>query len=132
MSNQIISDVLIIGGGPAGLSASLSLGRQMHTVVMFDSGSYRNDPQTYLHLVPTWDQRLVRDFREAAKKDFMKYDNVQLEDTEIVEIEKDGDVFRVTDKANKSWLGKKVILASGSVSVYPDIEGYEQCWGKGM
>ena len=48
-------DVLIIGGGPAGLATALALCRARHTCVVFDSGTYRNSLCQYMHSVPPWD-----------------------------------------------------------------------------
>ena len=53
----ILHDVLIIGGGPAGLSAATGLARQLYTAVVFDSGVYRNARAKHMHNVPTWDHR---------------------------------------------------------------------------
>lgn len=59
-------DILIIGGGPAGLSAVASIVRQDHTVVLFDSGAYRNAGARHPHTVPAWDDRDPAEFRAAA------------------------------------------------------------------
>src|SRR5436190_16266501 len=64
-----LHDVLIIGGGPAGLSAALSLARLLHTVVVFDSGVYRNRFADRMHTLSTWDHQRPADYRAAARKE---------------------------------------------------------------
>jgi thioredoxin reductase len=53
----LLRDVLIIGGGPAGLAVATGLARQLYTAVVFDSGVYRNARTQHMHNVPTWDHR---------------------------------------------------------------------------
>lgn len=52
-----VVDTLLIGGGPAGLSAALALARQLHSAVVFDSGVYRNALSKHMHTVATWDHK---------------------------------------------------------------------------
>lgn len=67
-----IFDVLIIGGGPAGLTAGVTLARQQHSAMILESGTYRNGNSQHMHNVPTWDHRNPTDFRVAALKDVLE------------------------------------------------------------
>jgi thioredoxin reductase len=134
MTSQEPVDVLIIGAGPAGLTAALTLARQNHTAIIFDSGVYRNGAAHHLHMIPTWDHRDPAQFREEARKEILAhYSSIRIENTELIKAEKiNGSLFEVTDAGNNTWRGKKVILATGSGNIYPDIPGYEDAWSKRM
>jgi thioredoxin reductase len=59
-------EIIIIGGGPAGLSAAASVVRQDHKTVLFDSGKYRNAQSKHMHTVPTWDHQDVSKSRPSS------------------------------------------------------------------
>ncbi|MCJ1352289.1 MAG: hypothetical protein MMC33_002273 [Icmadophila ericetorum] len=129
-----IVDVLIIGAGPAGLSAALTLARQRHTAVIFDSGSYRCDPAREFNIIPTWEHKTPQEYLASARKEVLKYETVQLKAVEVLGLTRDEEqgVFEARDIGGTIYKGKKVIIASGVQNIYPDIAGYEDCWGKGI
>jgi hypothetical protein len=129
-----VVDVLIVGGGPAGLSAATALSRLMHPCIIFDHGVYRNDRTKHMHNVPTWDHKDPEDFRKAARKDLTdRYKTTSFVHAKVEKLTKlpDGG-FEALDTAGKVYKGKKVLLATGVEDVYPEIAGYDDCWGRGM
>lgn len=127
-------DVIIIGGGPAGLSTALGLCRARHTAVVFDSGVYRNGLSQHVHTVPTWDHKDPSAYRLAAREELTgRYDTVQVIDRAVRCVTKDADGnFIAVDGNDKRWVGRKLVLATGVQDLYPDIEGYADCWVTGM
>ncbi|KKK25543.1 hypothetical protein P175DRAFT_0535729 [Aspergillus ochraceoroseus IBT 24754] len=128
-------DALIVGAGPAGLTAALTLARQQQTSIVFDAGTYRNDAADYMHLIPGFDHVHPSEFRAAARQNILSnYGHISLEKAVVSSVEKDASTnsFSLTDKTGKTWKGKKLVLANGVEDIYPDIDGYGECWGKGI
>lgn len=71
-------DILIIGGGPASLSAAASIVRQDHKTILFDSQEYRNTKSKHIHTVPGLDHADPADFRAKARADLERYSFVTI------------------------------------------------------
>ncbi|KAI8277822.1 Thioredoxin reductase [Colletotrichum sp. SAR11_57] len=129
-----IHDVLIIGGGPGGLAVATGLARQLYTAVVFDSGVYRNARTSHMHNVPTWDHRNPADFRSKARSDLLaRYETITFEETNVESLRRNSEGrFEAEDARGATWTGKKIVLASGMRDVYPEIQGYDDVWGRGV
>jgi thioredoxin reductase len=125
-------EIIVVGGGPAGLSAAASVVRQSHKTVLFDSGKYRNAESKHMHTVPTWDHQNPQAFRDAALKDFERYGSITVEKVEIETTKQRDDGLFEASAGGKTWTAKKVILATGVEDLYPDIPGYAECWVSGI
>jgi thioredoxin reductase len=130
----MIYDTLILGAGPAGLSAALGLARQLYSVVVFDSQNYRNYPTSHMHNVLTWDHKSPVDFRASARADILsRYDGIIFCETRIDSIVKREDgSFEVAGELEDKTVGRKVVLATGVGDVMPDIDGFGELLGKSM
>ena len=126
-------DVVVIGGGPAGLQATLTLARVHRTVLMVDSGTYRNDPAAHMHNVVTHDGAPPAEFRAAARKELAAYDTVTVRDDAVTSVGRDarsdlgaGFVVALGDELVES---RGVLLATGVTDTLPDKPGLAELFG---
>ncbi|UKZ54815.1 hypothetical protein TrVGV298_008628 [Trichoderma virens] len=127
-------DVLIIGGGPAGLAVATGLARQLYTAIVFDNAIYRNERATHMHNYLGWDHTPPSVFRAKAREDILaRYQTIQFEKTDIVRARRnEKGHFELEDAQGCSWTGGKLVIATGSKDSYPDIPGYQDCWAYGI
>ncbi|KAK1244219.1 hypothetical protein MKX08_002357 [Trichoderma sp. CBMAI-0020] len=131
-------DAIIVGGGPAGLSAASGLARVRRNVLLIDSGEYRNAQTRHLHDVIGFDGVTPAYFRWLARKQILHYGTVNLVN---------GTVTRIQPEANNSYFTvsadypgnnkvvfttRKVILATGLRDLLPSTPGFAENWGKGI
>ncbi|WP_156760840.1 NAD(P)/FAD-dependent oxidoreductase [Microbacterium karelineae] len=114
------TDVAIIGAGPAGLQAALTIGRMHRTAIVLDSGSYRNDPADAMHNLIAHDGQSPADLRAAARADLDRYDTVRVVDAAVDRVDGELGRFRLTTDAGEFVAGR-VILATGMRDTLPDI-----------
>jgi thioredoxin reductase len=130
-----VVDSLIIGAGPAGLAAALAHARTLATAIVFDSTSYRNEGITHMHNIPSRDHMDPYEFRRISVEQITsRYQTVWFEKVTITHAakklvgEQKWNGFEVKDSEGKTYEGRKLILATGSKDVFPDIEGYAENW----
>ncbi|KAL7929942.1 hypothetical protein V8C35DRAFT_314211 [Trichoderma chlorosporum] len=132
----VIYDALVIGGGPAGLSSALTLARVCRSSIVFDSGEYRNHGAKEMHTYLSRDGIPPETFRSISRKQIEeKYsEQVSFMNTKIVEVSNTEILpgykgFQAVDSSNKTFLGRKLVLATGIEDILPtDIDGYKENW----
>lgn len=125
-------DVLIIGGGPAGLSAALVLGRCARKVLLCDDGHPRNAPSNAMHGFLSRDHFPPQEFLRAAREDVARYDTVTLRDIEVLDVTRTGGGFEATLAGGEVVAAKKLLLATGMVDELPPIKGLRERWGRSV
>lgn len=127
-------DVIVVGGGPAGLSAASALGRVRRSALLIDSGVYRNAPTQEVHDVLTRDGTVPTEFRALAREQISVYTSVSMMNGTVSSIvqENNNTYFTTTDADGKQYHSKKIILATGMKDLLPSTAGLAAGWGKGI
>ncbi|HEY8076880.1 MAG TPA: NAD(P)/FAD-dependent oxidoreductase [Labilithrix sp.] len=124
-------DVVIVGGGPAGLSAALLLGRSRRKVVVVDAGRQRNRPALASHAFFTRDGASPTDLLRIAREQLEPYE-VAVKDDEAIGVEREPGGFAVRTRAGLVVRGEKLLLATGVRDRVPDIDGIDALFGKSV
>ncbi len=126
-------DVIIVGGGPAGLSAALMLGRSRRHVLLCDSGLPRNAPSHALHGYLTRDGIEPSEFRRLAREELRRYDCVEIRDLEVADATCRPDArFHVRLATGEELVCRKLLIATGVLDNLPDIPGMRELYGRSV
>lgn len=125
-------DVIIIGGGIAGMSAAMLLGRCRRSVLVIDSGKPRNRASHALHGFLTRDGAKPLEMREIGRRELEKYETVQWHEGEAVDAVRMGEKFQVTVADGSRWESRYLLLATGIADRLPDVEGVEDFYGRSV
>lgn len=132
MNDLPLHDALVIGGGPAGLQATLSLARVHRTVLHVDSGVYRNARERHMHNLIGHDGQDPAELRAAARRDLAAYATVTDLSARVVSLTgQAGDFTAVLDDGS-TRRARHVVLATGLRDELPAIDGLAELWGHGV
>lgn len=124
-------DVVIVGGGPSGLSAALVLGRACRKVLVCDEGKPRNYTSPAVHGFFSRDGINPAELLKVGREQLKSY-AVDWSDAGVADAEKVDGGFRVELRDGKAVTARKLILATGVKDELPDIEGLSALWGTGV
>ena len=126
---QPVHDVVIVGGGPAGLSAALTLGRARRSVLVIDAGRPRNAPSAAVHGFLSRDGIGPAALLEAGRAEVLRYGG------EVVAAEAVGAAgtigrFTVELSDGRTVSARRLLVTTGLTDELPAIPGIEQRWGR--
>jgi thioredoxin reductase len=125
-------DTLIVGGGLAGLSAALTLGRCRRRVLLCDAGQPRNRESDHLHAYLTRDGIAPREFLRIGREQLAPYETVALRQGEVIRAARAGDQFEIELADGARERGRTLLLATGVVDHVPPLPGIEPLYGKSV
>ena len=124
-------DVLVVGGGPAGLSAAMMLGRCRRRVLVCDLGQPRNRKSHALHGYLTRDGIPPAEFNDLGRRELTAY-GVELRKIGVTGARKLEDHYRVGLADGTEERARFLLIATGVVDDLPAIPGFADCYGRSI
>lgn len=124
-------DAVIVGGGPGGLAAALTLGRARKRVLLCDSGPRRNAAAKHIHNFITRDGTPPEEFRRIGREELGAYPNVEVRDVRVQSIAGTRGAFDVR-LASGDVQSRRVLLCTGMIDAPLPLEGFDELWGNAL
>ncbi|MGP4062461.1 NAD(P)/FAD-dependent oxidoreductase [Halobacillus sp. H74] len=128
----MIFDCAVIGGGPAGLNASLVLGRSRRSTVLFDEDKPRNSVTNESHGFMTRDGINPAELRRIGRNELTSYPDVKIEKQRVRNVMKEKQMFTIETDTGKIFRARKVVLATGLKEKLPAINNVKQFYGTSL
>lgn len=125
-------EAIVIGGGPAGLSAALYLARYDRTVGLFDAGQGRSTWHQVNHNYLGFPGGIpAKQLRGRGYEQLAEYEQVTVLRHKVETLRRDGEVF-VAGGQPGEWTARAVILCTGVIDHYPHFDGWDEYVGRSM
>ncbi len=122
-------DVVVVGGGAAGLSAGLMLGRARRSVLVVDAGKPRNAPADAVHGLFAREGTRPAELLERGRHEVRTYGG-EVVAGEVVTVERAGDGFAIGLADGRETRARRLLVTSGLVDELPDVPGLRERWGR--
>jgi thioredoxin reductase len=122
-------DVVVVGGGAAGLSGALMLARVRRSVAVVDAGAPRNAPAEGVHGLLGHDGVPPAELLARGRAEVRGYGG-HVVAGEVTSANRDGDGFTVTLSDRRLTRSRRLLVATGLVDELPDIPGVRERWGR--
>ena len=127
----MLYDVVIVGGGPGGLSAALALGRARKRVLLCDAGPRRNAAAEHIHNFVTRDGTPPDEFRQIGRRQLTTYPKVEVQDVRVESIIGTRGAFQVA-LTSGTVQARRVLLSTGMIDEMLPIDGFRELWGQSI
>ncbi len=122
-------DVVVVGGGAAGLSGALMLGRSRRSVLVIDAGEPRNAPAAAVHGFLSRDGIRPAELLEKGRAEIRGY-GAQIQTGRVVSVKRVEGGFAVALDDGGSVNARRLLVATGLVDELPDVPGVRERWGR--
>ena len=122
-------DVVIVGAGPAGLSAALVLGRARRKVLLCDTGTPRSWASKEMHCFLTRDGISPEEFRRLAHSELKRYPSVTFRAAEVTAASREAGGRLSVTMGKRRTQTRKLLIATGVLDHLPPIQGIEEFFG---
>jgi thioredoxin reductase len=126
--DELSFDVIVLGGGAAGLSGALTLARARRSVLVLDAGEPRNAPADGVHNFLTRDGMPPAELVERGAAEVARYGGRLLR-ARISSARRDGSGFAVATEGGRVFRARRLLVTTGLVDELPDVPGVRQRWG---
>ena len=120
-------DVVVIGGGAAGLSGAVALARSRRSVLVVDAGEQRNSPADHVHNFLTRDGTPPAELYAAGRAEAARY-GARAEAGKVTSLSRDGELFRA-EVNGRTVTARRLLVATGLHDELPDVPGLAERWG---
>jgi len=125
-------DVVVVGGGSAGLSAALVLGRSRRRALVLDAGEPRNAPSSGVHGFFSRDGISPEELLKIGREQLEPYPSVEVRSVRATGASGENGDFEVILDDGPVVRARKLLLATGVVDELPDKLGFREFWGRGV
>jgi thioredoxin reductase len=125
-------DAIVVGAGPAGLSAALVLGRCLRHVLVFDHSRFRNERSLALHCYLGHDGLAPHRLLELGRAQLEPYDTVELRHATVTEASGSDGQFHILASDGSGVTARKLIVATGMVDEPPAVPGLADLFGRSV
>ncbi|MFI2753297.1 methyltransferase domain-containing protein [Cellulomonas sp. P22] len=122
-------DVVVIGGGAAGLSGALALGRARRSVLVVDAGEPRNAPAGHVHNYLGREGTPPGELLAIGRREVQQY-GVQVHDGTVRDVSRQPDGTFLVTLADRSVAARRLLVTTGLVDELPDVPGVAEGWGR--
>jgi thioredoxin reductase len=122
-------DVVVVGGGPAGLNGALMLARSRRAVLVIDAGEPRNSPADGVHGLLGHDGIPPAELLERGRTEVRRYGG-QVASGQVTRAARNGDEFIVELADGRSIRTRRLLVTTGLVDELPALPGVRERWGR--